>query len=269
MSASSAAAEPGGGVNRTDDGPSARPAPVVLFDLDDTLMAHREAVRLGIEQHMRLRAYDPVEGVDVPALWHELEERHYHAYLAGELSFEGQRRARARDFARAHGRTLDGADAGAWFDEYFERYRESWRLHDDVASSFAALEAALPGVRFGVITNGELDFQLAKLERLGLTDRFEHVVASGALGVTKPDAAIFRAAVERFEATAPTGGVAYVGDRLRTDAIGAAQAGLLGVWLNRTGATPDADEASLVRALGVLEATTLDEAAALLITHLA
>lgn len=263
MSASSAAAEP------ASAGASAsRPAPVVLFDLDDTLMAHREAVRLGIAQHMQLRTYEAVEGLDVPVLWHELEERHYHAYLAGELSFEGQRRARARDFALAHGEILDDPAAGAWFDEYFAHYRSSWSLHADVASSFAALEAALPGVRFGVITNGELDFQLAKLDRLGLTDRFDEVIASGALGVAKPDPAIFRAAVERFAETAPVGPVAYIGDRLRTDAIGAAEAGLVGVWLNRTHATPEPAEASRARVLGVLEATTLDEASALLIARL-
>ncbi len=277
MSASSAAARPGdaaAGSAVTADRPApghpapSHPAPVVLFDLDDTLMAHREAVRLGIEQHMRVRAYDAVAGLDVPVLWHELEERHYHAYLAGELTFEGQRRARARDFARAHGESLDDPAAGAWFDEYFAHYRASWSLHADVARSFAALEAGLPGVRFGVITNGELDFQLAKLDRLGLTERFEHVLASGALGVAKPDPAIFRAAVQRFAETGPLGPVAYVGDRLRTDAIGAAEAGLLGVWLNRVDATPDPAEAALARELGVLEAATLDEASALLIERL-
>lgn len=272
MSASSAAARPGDAVtdSTVPAGRSApgRPAAVVLFDLDDTLMAHREAVQLGIEQHMRIRAYDPVAGLDVPVLWHELEERHYHAYLAGELTFEGQRRARARDFALAHGESLDDPAAGAWFDEYFAHYRASWRVHADVARSFAALEAGLPGVRFGVITNGELDFQLAKLDRLGLTERFEHVIASGALGVAKPDPAIFLAAVERFAETGPLGPVAYVGDRLRTDAIGAAEAGLLGVWLNRVDATPDPAEAALARGLGVLEATTLDEASALLVSRL-
>lgn len=272
MSASSAAARPGdaeaGSAAPTRHPAPNHPAPVVLFDLDDTLMAHREAVRLGIEQHMRVRAYDVVAGLDVPVLWHELEERHYHAYLAGELTFEGQRRARARDFALAHGESLDGPAAGAWFDEYFAHYRASWSLHADVARSFAALEAGLPGVRFGVITNGELDFQLAKLDRLGLTERFEHVIASGALGVAKPDPAIFRAAVERFAEAGPLGPVAYVGDRLRTDAIGAAEAGLLGVWLNRVDATPDPAEAALARELGVLEAATLDEASALLIERL-
>jgi putative hydrolase of the HAD superfamily len=243
------------------------PAPIVLFDLDDTLMAHREAVEHGILLHMRERAYN-VEPVTAQRLWHDLEEEHYHAYLAGRLTFEGQRRARARAFAIAHGDELDEAAASAWFARYFERYRESWALHDDAVTALDALVAALPRVRLGVITNGELDYQLAKLERLGVLDRFEHVIASSEVGVTKPDARIFQLAVERFGADAAATSTAYVGDRLVTDAVGAASAGLVGVWLHRQGAPAGADEVAEAGASGVLEISGLAELAPLLAEHL-
>ncbi|WP_430645920.1 HAD family hydrolase [Agromyces sp. GXS1127] len=250
--------------------------PVVLFDLDDTLMAHREAVAAGIVLHLRERGYAAADDAAVVAaqvLWHELEERHYHAYLAGELTFEGQRRARATEFARAHGDELDGEAAGAWFARYFERYREAWALHDDVLPALDAVEAALPGVRFGIITNGEADFQLAKLVRLGLEvghpGRIGHLVASGAEGVTKPDRRIFEVAVSRFEADGAVSGAAYIGDRLRTDAIGAAEAGLVGVWLNRSGERPAEVEATDAAAAGVHEIRTLAELAPLLADSLA
>ncbi|QAY74632.1 HAD family hydrolase [Agromyces protaetiae] len=236
---------------------------VVLFDLDDTLMAHREAVVTGIGRHMRDLAYEGDEA-HAATLWHDLEEEHYHAYLAGDLTFEGQRRARARAFAAAHGDALDDESAGRWFESYFERYRESWSLHADALPAFAALEQALHGVRFGVITNGELDFQTAKLARLGLERRFDHVVASGAFGATKPDPSIFRHAVDLFAADAPVALAVYVGDRLRTDAIGAARAGLTGVWLNRHAIEPAADERAEAEASGVLEIATLAELAPLL-----
>jgi putative hydrolase of the HAD superfamily len=57
---------------------------------------------------------------------------------------------------------------------------------------------------------------------------------------------------------------AYVGDRLRTDAIGAAKAGLVGVWLNRLGETPSADEAAAARTAGVLEIRELAQLPTLL-----
>ncbi|MFE6963871.1 HAD family hydrolase [Agromyces sp. NPDC057679] len=242
-------------------------SPLVLFDLDDTLMAHREAVAAGIALHMRERAY---VGDDAPAqqLWHELEEEHYHEYLAGRLTFEGQRRARARDFALAHGDELDELAAGAWFDRYFERYRESWTLHADALPAIDRLGDEIPEVRIGIITNGELDFQLAKLDRLGIRDRFGHVIASGTVGVTKPDSEIFELAVARFAAERPVSWAAYVGDRLATDAIGAARAGLVGVWLNRFGVEPSADEADEAAAAGVIEIASLDELPAALTPRL-
>jgi len=240
--------------------------PVVLFDLDDTLMAHREAVAAGIGLHMRAREYLGDEA-EAARRWHELEEEHYLAYLGGGLTFEGQRQARAAAFASQFGEELDAQGASRWFAEYFDRYRDSWALHDDVVPAFDALEAALPGVRFGIVTNGELEFQAAKVARLALDGRVEHVIASGAVGVTKPDPAIFRTALERFRETAPVTIAAYVGDRLHTDAVGAASAGLLGIWVNRRGDTPSAEDAAAAGSAGVLEIRGLAELPALLATR--
>jgi putative hydrolase of the HAD superfamily len=256
-----------GNLERPAGSPAEAAAPVVLFDLDDTLMAHREAVEAGIVRHMRALAY---EGDEVAArrLWYELEEEHYHGYLAGELTFEGQRRARAAAFAAAHGHELADAAAGDWFARYFEHYRAAWALHDDALPTLDELARFLPGVRFGIITNGELDFQTAKLVQLELPGRFAHVIASGTVGATKPDPVIFRHALDVFEADAPVGAAAYIGDRLRTDAIGAAQAGLIGVWLNRRGDTPSAEDDTDAETAGVLEITSLAQLPALLARRL-
>jgi putative hydrolase of the HAD superfamily len=237
---------------------------VVLFDLDDTLFAHRAAVAHGIEAHVASLGdpYGSLPTASSVAFWHDLEERHYHSYLAGRLDFEGQRQARARDFAARHGVALDDEAASAWFATYFERYVESWALHEDALPCFDALAERIPGVRFGLITNGDLAFQTRKITTIALDERVEHVIASGEFGVVKPDPAIFLHACEVF-GVAP-GDAAYIGDRLRTDAIGAASAGLTGVWLNRTSAAPTPDEAADARAAGVLEIATLSELPALL-----
>jgi putative hydrolase of the HAD superfamily len=231
--------------------------PLVLFDLDDTLFAHQGAVAEGIRRHLGsvggpFAGADPVAAV---TLWHALEEQHYHSYLAGELDFQGQRLARARDFAAAHGVELTDGDARAWFDTYFLRYREGWRLHDDAFPCLDDLADAFPGIRFGLITNGDLAFQGEKLRATGLDARVDHVIASGELGVVKPDARIFHRACEVFGVAAET--AVYVGDRLRTDAIGAAAAGLTGVWLDRHGATVTEADAAEAQRLGVIRITAL------------
>ncbi|WP_285113944.1 HAD family hydrolase [Leifsonia sp. fls2-241-R2A-40a] len=240
------------------------PPRVVLFDLDDTLFAHRAAVESGILRYAAALGapYGAADAEELTTVWHDLEEEHYHSYLAGRLDFEGQRQARARDFAARHGVELTDAQASAWFADYFEHYVAAWSLHDDALPALDTLEATIPGIRFGLITNGDLAFQRRKVEAVGLDARIEHLIASGEVGVVKPDAAIFGGACDTF-GVRPTE-AAYVGDRLRTDAIGAARAGLSGVWLNRRHAIPTVDDERDADLAGVRTIHTLAELPALL-----
>lgn len=219
----------------------ARRIRAALFDLDDTLFAHREAVARGITAYRAVLG-DSVAAADDAAetvRWHELEEEHYHRYLAGELDFRGQRRARARSFLAPYGLVLEtDAEADAWWDAYITHYESGWALHDDTLPCLDALTAGPDPMRIGLITNGDLRAQTAKLRVTGLLPRIEHIIASGEVGVAKPDAAIFQRACAVFGVEPES--AAYVGDRLATDALGAAAAGLLGVWLDRAGtATPE------------------------------
>jgi len=225
---------------------------LVLFDLDDTLFAHREAVEDGILRHLAVvrGAFLAADPVAVQVLWRNLEEEHYHSYLAGILDFHGQRRERSRDFAAAYGLRLTDAEATLWFERYFWHYRDGWRLHADALPCLDELAARIPGVRVGLITNGDLAFQSEKVHRVGLTDRVEHVIASGDLGYAKPDPRIFQHACAVF-GVAPDAAV-YVGDRIRTDAIGAAEAGLGAVWIDRRGASVAAADAAAAARLGVI-----------------
>jgi putative hydrolase of the HAD superfamily len=235
---------------------------VVLFDLDDTLFAHRAAVALGVTAHRHNLGGLLAEADDTSELerWRILEELHYHRYLAGEVDYLAQRRARARAFVAPFDLDLaDDAHADRWFDEYRIEYERSWALHDDAVPCLERMRA--DGRRVGIITNGDLSFQQSKVERVGLAPLVEQVIASGELGIAKPDRRIFEHACRVF-GVAPAG-AAYVGDRLATDAIGAAEAGLTGVWLDRN---REATPAQLAQAAtsGVLVIHSLEELPALL-----
>ena len=236
---------------------------LVLFDLDDTLFAHREAVDLGITAHRATidsSTFAPDDASEIRR-WHDLEEQHYHRYLSGELDFLGQRRARARDFVATYGIELDGAAALRWYDEYYLDYENAWALHDDALPCLDEVRLALPDARFGLITNGELEYQAPKVNTVGLDAHIEHLITSGEFGFAKPDARIFHHACKLFDA-APADAV-YVGDRLHTDAIGAADAGLTGVWLDRAG-TATEEELVAAAAAGVIVIRSLSELAPLL-----
>lgn len=242
-------------------GGSRREIRAVFFDLDDTLFAHRESVVQGITSWRQALggAVAEADAASEAARWNALEEQHYHRFLAGELDFLGQRRARARGFMEPFGGELSDVEAEKWFEDYLEHYESTWRLHDDVA---ACLDAVAPRP-VGLITNGEFRFQAEKVTRTGLDRRIPlaDMVASGDVGVAKPDPAIFAAAAAHVGL--PASVICYVGDRLRTDAIGAAHAGLLGVWIDRPGtATPE--QRAEAAAAGVPVIRTLDELPALL-----
>ncbi len=237
---------------------------VVLFDLDDTLFDHQRAVALGVAAQRRLHGGALAEADDAEAMrrWHHLEELHYGRYLHGELTLQEQRRVRVQEFARAHGIELDADDADRWYSDYLARYDQSWLLHDDTIPCLDALEQAIPGVQFGIITNAELNYQTPKLDQLGLSPRMQHVIASGEVGFPKPDARIFRHACELF-GVGPAQAV-YVGDRLQTDARGAHDAGLTGVWIDRGIVTPSAEDLAEAQAAGVLTVSSLAELPSLL-----
>jgi len=226
---------------------------VVLFDLDDTLFAHRRAVEDGVVAHLRaigLLENGPDHAAEA-ARWSALEEQHYTRYLHGELDYLGQRRARASDFLEPYGVSFaSDADAEQWFENYLHEYRAAWKLHED---ALPALEA-LSHYRLGIITNGVTHFQQPKLDALGITRFFDHVITSGDFGEVKPHPSIFLHACSVFGVEPSE--AAYVGDRLHTDAIGAARAGLLGVWLDRGTANDEAARAE-ASAAGAVVITTL------------
>lgn len=211
----------------------------VLFDLDDTLFDHRGAAAAGV-------------GGDVD-LWFALEEEHYHRYLAGELGFQEQRRERVRAFATQRGQTVD--DPAAWWDAYHARYTAAWTLHPDALPCLSALGDR----RAGIVTNGDLAAQTLKVEAVGLGHL--PLVASGELGFAKPDPRIYHEACRRLGV--PPSATLYAGDRLHTDALGAASAGLRGVWIDRSG-TATAAERAEAAASDVPIIRTLDALPALL-----
>lgn len=114
---------------------------------------------------------------------------------------------------------------------------QRWSLFDDVVECLDGLGMH----QLGVVSNGNSQQQRAKLARMGILERFSHVVVSEDVGVAKPDGLIFARACE-LTGVASTSAI-YIGDNLETDALGAHRAGLHSIWLNRcrSRSTPGAE----------------------------
>ncbi|MFI2202584.1 HAD family hydrolase [Streptomyces sp. NPDC020192] len=198
----------------------------VVWDVDDTLFDYTTADREGMAAYLEAEGLLAWYGGPEEALewWRECTDQQWARFSAGESTFEGQRRDRVRYFL---GEPLADAEADAWFERYLRHYQAAWRLFPDV---LPALEA-LGGHRHAVLSNSSLTVQEHKLRTLGILDRFEAVLCAAELGVSKPEAGAFLAACEALGL--PPHEVAYVGDHPEIDGRGAAEAGLLSVWIHR------------------------------------
>ncbi|HEY5196005.1 MAG TPA: HAD family hydrolase [Solirubrobacteraceae bacterium] len=263
--------------------------PTVLFDLDDTLIVEEPAALAAFaataavagERHeLDVAELARTARVRARELWRAAPTYPY-CVRVGISSWEGL-------WCRFEGDDESVSALRAWSPTY---RREAWtraladaRVHDDplaeeLGETFgverrrrhetfpdvvAALTALRESNRLGLITNGASCLQREKLAASGLAGHFDATVVSGDLGVRKPDAAIFRHALDLLDADPRD--TTMVGDNLSRDVDGAIAAGLRGVWLNRFAAPrPDArpdivEIRSLDRLRSALEIGSLDSA---------
>jgi len=223
---------------------------VVLFDIDETLVDHRTTERAAAAAlHGIAGVTRPVE--DFAAAWSDALERNFERYVAGELSYDDQRRARVRDVL---GSELDDEAADRLLAHYRDAYLAGSTLFPDALPCLDRL--AREGHRLGIISNGHSEHQRSKLARCGIADRFEHILISEECGHHKPAPEIFAQACARMGV--PAHRAAYIGDRYDVDAEGSRRAGLRGVWLDRNARAGAEHEPPIISSLDELDEVLLD-----------
>jgi len=190
---------------------------VVLFDFGGTLDGP------GVPWKERMRRLYRDEGVDVtPERFDPVFYRADDA-LVGTIST-------TMPFDETVRRIVDGIDAA--LDSAPAGPRVAKRFVDDAvatAERHASVLAALARrCRLGIVSNfyGNLGTVCADI---GLAPFFDVVVDSARVGVTKPDARIFRHALDVLGVPAPA--AVFVGDSLPRDMAGARDLGMPHVWV--------------------------------------
>jgi putative hydrolase of the HAD superfamily len=119
----------------------------------------------------------------------------------------------------------------AFFTELYDLFAkaECWRLFEDTLPALDALKAR--GHRLGIISNW--DYRLFSIvKQLGLDNYFETVIASAAVGCSKPGVKIFEAALTAMKVE-PAACV-HIGDSVADDYEGAQKSGLTPVLIDRS-----------------------------------
>jgi putative hydrolase of the HAD superfamily len=201
------------------------PTRVLSLDLDDTLWP-----------------VGPVIAAAEDALLAWLKERYPKAALGHDAASMRAMRSRlaARFPERSHDLTFLRHRALA---EQFAAAGHPERLSDEALEVFIAarnrvefyedvrpaLERLRADYRLFAVSNGNAD-----LHRCGIGGLFEGHVTAIAAGAAKPDARIFAALIRMAGVNADE--ITHVGDDPLADVVGARQAGMQAVWLNRDGA---------------------------------
>jgi 2-haloalkanoic acid dehalogenase type II len=201
----------------------------IFFDLDETLSDHKHACQKGIEaiievhDCLRVKTAEQLEN----EFWQMLNGNYNHV-LNGSLSMKDTRLQR-----------IAALFTGCYVDppQHLEELANLYVNHYELALR------AIPGViellkllkeneyKMAIITNGFQKVQHKKIQTCKLNAYIDHIITSEEVGVTKPDARIYREAL-RICNVSPNE-VIMVGDSWENDIKGAHALGIKTIWLNR------------------------------------
>jgi putative hydrolase of the HAD superfamily len=85
--------------------------------------------------------------------------------------------------------------------------------------------------KLAIITNGSNSMQNRKIDALGIRTFFDKIIISSDVGMRKPDKNIFLLVCDELKIF-PSEAV-YIGDNYEVDILGAVNAGLKAIWINK------------------------------------
>lgn len=207
------------------------PVRAITLDLDDTLWPFAPiGSRIEQELHAFFVEHSPATAArfPIPAM-RELRSRVHvdHPHLLHDLS--ALRKLTIERALRESGADPSLADAAH---DVFHRERNRVDFYPDALPALDRIAARMPVV---AVSNGNAD-----LAAIGIADRFTGQTSALSHGTPKPHPCIFHAACASIAVTPSE--VLHVGDDIRLDIRGAAEAGLRTCWIHR-GDRDDAPDA--------------------------
>ena len=203
--------------------------PVILFDLDDTILDDTGGASAAWEQACIDSGapdglYDAIRAAGA-WFWSDADR-----HRTGRADLLEARRTIAATALGNLGLPDDGLSA-----------RISARLNELRDEAIAPLPGAIEtldvlrgkGVRLGLLTNGSARHQRWKIERFSLEAHFDYVGIEGEVGFGKPEPEAFLRALRAFSADPADAWM--VGDNLVFDVGGAQAVGMQGVWVDIRG----------------------------------
>ena len=110
---------------------------------------------------------------------------------------------------------------------YRKKIREQIRLNNRLVDLLNRLKGK--EYKLGIVSDGTIDEQIYTLSKMGIIELFDTIIFSEAIGVTKPDRRMFKAAITDL-AIEPEN-IFIIGDDFKKDIIGGKKCGLKTIWV--------------------------------------
>lgn len=203
-----------------------------LFDVDDTLynqlLPFETAYQIVFHNRFDLDIHQLYVG----------SRRHgdvvFEASERGEMSMDDMHVYRLAKAFEDFGILIDREEA-LWFQREYAAAQKKLYISATMKELLDRLKER--GDLLGVITNGPGAHQRNKIQVLGLEQWIpgNHCYISGELDLMKPDRRIFDHAI--LDMKAQDAAIYYIGDSFANDIVGAKNAGLKAIWMNRRNLT--------------------------------
>lgn len=195
---------------------------ILFFDIDGTLCEYGLAPKTALQQACA------AAGIDAVLDHHE----YYDLYRVVQAERPSGGYEGVSDEAYRRLLAAQGWDDPAIASKVAARYRRDRLASIELyPETMEVLEDLQGHYLLGIISNGPGEIQWAKVEKFRLQPYFNPIIISGEVGPEKPEAAIFRLALERLDGKPDA--AAHIGDHLTYDIAGARGAGLTSIWVNR------------------------------------
>ena len=205
---------------------------LLCLDAGFTLLSPRHTLADALSDVLASDGH-PITEDELRAAWEEADQWFWDEYhRPGNDTWSDD--SRIEDYwRRYHGVMLErlGVEARA---EVLDRIlasqfaTDAWELYPDVEPMLDAVRA--DGVTVGIVSDWGSNLHPI-IGELGIDRYLDFVLPSGAVGVSKPNPAFYRMALEH--AGVAPGDALMVGDSYRADVRGAWSAGMDAVWLDR------------------------------------
>ena len=201
----------------------------LLFDLDHTLWDFKRSATETLHELYDAYRLTRLGNFTAQQFCDTFEEVNYHLWGLYNRGEYDQQRLRSERFGLVLTRL--GVEAHqepeGLADEYLRICPTKPHM---MPHTVATLDYLRQHYRLHILTNGFAEVQAIKLESAGLTDYFDQVVASDTTGHKKPHLPIFDYILEQVGADRRR--CLMVGDNLKTDILGARNAGIDQVFYN-------------------------------------